>query len=122
VTETFAALAEPNRFRIVELLRSGARTVNEIGERLDLQQPQVSKHLRVLKEAGLVEVEPRAQQRVYELRAQPLRRLADWLDRYRVLWDARFEAMDQLLTELERAPTRRAKERTHDRERLKKRR
>ena len=122
MTETFAALAEPNRFRIVELLRSGARTVNEIGERLELQQPQVSKHLRVLKEAGLVEVEPRAQQRVYELRAQPLRRLADWLDRYRELWDARFEAMDQLLEELERAPTRRPKERTHDRERLKKRR
>jgi DNA-binding transcriptional ArsR family regulator len=112
--ETFAALAEPNRFRIVELLRTGARTVTEIGERLELRQPQVSKHLRVLKEAGLVEVEPRAQQRVYELRAQPLRELHDWLDRYRELWDARFEAMDTLLAELERAPSPRAKERGHD--------
>ena len=76
VIETFAALAEPNRFRIVELLRSGARTVNEIGERLELNQPQVSKHLRVLKDAGLVDVEPRAQQRVYELRAQAAARAA----------------------------------------------
>src|SRR4029077_15425100 len=54
VIETFAALAEPNRYRIVELLRSGARSVNDIGERLDLSQPLVSKHLRVLREAGLV--------------------------------------------------------------------
>ncbi|MDB4954944.1 MAG: ArsR family transcriptional regulator [Myxococcales bacterium] len=99
--QTFAALAEPNRFRIVELLRSGARSVNEIGARLDLNQPQVSKHLRVLKQAGLVDVEPRAQQRVYELRAKPLRQLNDWLDRYRKVWDARFEALDELLVELE---------------------
>jgi DNA-binding transcriptional ArsR family regulator len=99
--ETFAALGEPNRFRIVELLRSGAHSVNEIGERLELKQPQVSKHLRVLKEAGLVEVEARAQLRVYELRAKPLRRLHTWLGRYRRVWDARFEALDELLEELE---------------------
>jgi len=101
VIETFAALAEPNRFRIVELLRSGALTVNEIGDRLTLNQPQVSKHLRVLKQAGLVDVEPRAQQRVYDLRGQPLRALHDWLDRYRQLWDARFEALDHLLVEMQ---------------------
>lgn len=101
--ETFAALAEPNRFRIVELLRAGPRAVNDIGERLDLAQPQVSKHLRVLKEAGLVEVQPRAQQRLYELRPQPLRKLHDWLERYRKLWDARFEHMDELVQELEKA-------------------
>lgn len=65
------------------VLRSGPRPVNDIGERLQLNQPQVSKHLRVLKEAGLVEVQPRAQQRLYELRAQPLRQLRDWLERYR---------------------------------------
>ncbi len=62
-----------------------------IGERLRLNQPQVSKHLRVLKAAGIVDVQPRAQQRVYELRAKPLRQLHDWLERYRQLWDARFE-------------------------------
>ena len=98
--ETFAALAEPNRLRIVELLLSGPRPVNDIGERLQLNQPQVSKHLRVLKEAGLVDVQPRAQQRLYELRAQPLRQLRDWLERYRRLWDARFEEMDRLIEEL----------------------
>lgn len=98
---TFAALAEPNRFRIVELLRVGPRSVNEIGERLDLRQPQVSKHLRVLKEAGLVDVEPRAQQRVYELRAKPLRELSDWLERYRRVWEARFDALDDVLDVLE---------------------
>jgi DNA-binding transcriptional ArsR family regulator len=100
VIETFAALAEPNRFRIVELLRAGPRPVNDIGERLHLNQPQVSKHLRVLKEAGLVEVQPRAQQRLYELRAQALRELHDWLERYRQVWDARFEQLDQLVKEL----------------------
>jgi DNA-binding transcriptional ArsR family regulator len=98
--EMFAALAEPNRFRIVELLLSGPRTVNDIGERLRLNQPQVSKHLRVLKEAGVVDVQPLAQQRLYELRAQPLRELHDWLERYRRVWDARFEEMDQLIEEL----------------------
>jgi DNA-binding transcriptional ArsR family regulator len=98
--ETFAALAEPNRFRIVELLRSGPRPVNDIGERLRLNQPQVSKHLRVLKEAGLVDVHPRAQQRLYELRAEPLRELHDWLERYRQVWDARFEELDHLIEDL----------------------
>src|SRR5215475_9690384 len=112
--ETFAALAEPNRFRIVELLRSGALTVNEIGDRLALNQPQVSKHLRVLKQAGLVDVEPRAQQRVYDLRPQPLRAMHDWLDRYRQLWDARFQALDQLLVEMQTEEDHK-KEKRHER-------
>jgi len=64
MVETFAALAEPTRLSIVELLRDGPRPVNDIGERLRLNQPQVSKHLRVLKAAGLVDVQPRAQQRL----------------------------------------------------------
>ena len=97
---TFAALAEPTRFRIVELLRSGPRPVNDIGEELGLIQPQVSKHLRVLREAGLVAVSPHAQQRHYALRPEPLRALDDWLERYRQLWDARFDAMDALVTAL----------------------
>jgi DNA-binding transcriptional ArsR family regulator len=119
--ETFAALGEPSRFRIVELLRAGALTVNEIGDRLALNQPQVSKHLRVLKEAGLVEVEPRAQQRVYELRGGSLREIHDWLERYRELWEARFEALDELFEELEPAQARteskhtKRKEPSHDR-------
>lgn len=97
----FAALAEPNRLRIVELLRSGPRPVNDITVELELGQPQVSKHLRVLKDAGLVEVTPRAQQRLYALRPEGLRSVHAWLERYRQLWDARLDAMDELVAELE---------------------
>lgn len=102
VFETFSALAEPNRLRIVELLRDGARPVGDIGALLRLNQPQVSKHLRVLKDAGLVEVEPRAQQRLYGLRAQPLRELNAWLERYREIWDERLDQLDELVDELAR--------------------
>lgn len=100
VIETFSALAEPNRFRIFELLRSGPHAVNDIGATLRLHQPQVSKHLRVLKEAGLVEVEAKAQQRLYALRPEPLRHLHAWLEGYRELWDERFDEMDKLIEEL----------------------
>ena len=100
MVETFAALAEPSRFRIVELLRAGPRPVNDIGERLHMAQPQVSKHLRVLREAGIVQMQPRAQQRLYELRAQPLRQMDQWLSRYRQLWEARFNELDELIEEL----------------------
>lgn len=106
---TLAALAEPNRFRIVELLRGGPRAVSEIVDGLDLYQVQVSKHLRVLKEAGLVDVQARAQQRVYELRAQPLLELHGWIERYRELWSARFEEMDDVIEEIKK------KEKSHGR-------
>lgn len=106
---TFAALAEPNRFRIVELLRTGARPVNDIGDRLALAQPQVSKHLRVLKEAGLVEVEARAQQRLYALHPAPLKALDRWLEKYRALWVERFDQLDDVIDELQ------TKERHHER-------
>ncbi len=100
--ETFQALAEPNRLRIVELLLAGPSAVGDIGAALSLRQPQVSKHLKVLKEAGLVDVEARAQQRLYGLRAAPLQELHLWLERYRQLWDERFQQMDQVLERLKR--------------------
>lgn len=100
--QTLAALAEPNRLRIVELLRAGPQPVGAISDRLRLRQPQVSKHLHLLKEAGLVEVHPTAQRRVYELRAEPLRALHAWTNRYRQLWDARFEELDIVIEELKR--------------------
>jgi DNA-binding transcriptional ArsR family regulator len=106
---TFAALAEPNRYRIVELLRGGARPVNDIGARLGLNQPQVSKHLKVLKAAGLVEVEQRAQQRVYDLRGEPLRELHAWLERYREFWEESFELLDGVLDELKQADRKKPK-------------
>jgi DNA-binding transcriptional ArsR family regulator len=95
--ETLTALGEPNRLRIVELLRTGPCPVGEIGDRLQLRQPQVSKHLRVLKKAGLVQVQPRAQQRLYELRAEPLRELDAWLEPYRRYWNARLDALERHL-------------------------
>jgi DNA-binding transcriptional ArsR family regulator len=106
-----AALAQPNRFRIVELLKNGPRAVHEIETLLKLNQPQASKHLRVLREAGLVEVEPQAQQRLYALRAQPMRELHEWIEQYRSLWDERFDALDRLVEEVK------TREKTYDRKR-----
>jgi DNA-binding transcriptional ArsR family regulator len=100
--EMLAALGEPNRFRIVELLRTGPRAVNEIGGRLKLRQSQVSQHLKVLKDVGLVEAQRSAQQRLYGLRGQPLKQLHDWLERYRRIWEERFEQLDELVEELKR--------------------
>jgi DNA-binding transcriptional ArsR family regulator len=100
--ETFAALAEPNRLRIVEYLRGGPRSVREIETRLKLNQPQASQHLRVLRQAGLVDVQPRAQQRVYRLRPQALRALNQWVGQYRALWDDRLAELDTLVDAIAR--------------------
>ncbi len=97
---TLRALAEPNRFQIVELLRRGPRPVGEMVHRLRLRQSQVSKHLRVLSDAGLVDVRVDAQRRIYALRPAPLRELEAWLERYRRLWEENFQRLDALLDEL----------------------
>lgn len=104
-----AALGEPNRFQIVELLRAGPRSVNEIAGKLKLAQPAVSKHLRVLKESGWVDVQPKAQERHYELQPGPLRELRDWVERYRDIWESRFDAMDGVIEDIK------TKEATHGR-------
>ena len=100
--ETLAALGEPNRLRIIELLRAGPRPVNDIHVRLGLRQSQASQHLKVLKDVGLVEMEPRAQQRLYKLRAEPLKQLHSWLDRYRHIFEERFAALDEIVEDLKR--------------------
>jgi DNA-binding transcriptional ArsR family regulator len=84
--ETLAVLAEPTRRRIVEVLRLGERGVSELVAELGMSQPAVSKHLRVLREAGLVTAQTRAQQRVYRLEPGPFRELDAWLAPYRRLW------------------------------------
>jgi DNA-binding transcriptional ArsR family regulator len=99
--ELLAALGEPNRFRIVELLRAGPQPVNEIGAELGLRQSQVSQHLRLLREVGLVAMEPRAQQRFYGLRAASFQQLHGWLERYRRVWEERFQQLDELIEGLE---------------------
>jgi DNA-binding transcriptional ArsR family regulator len=98
--ETLQALAEPSRFQIVELLRDGPRPVGEMVHRLGLRQPQVSKHLRVLSDAGLVDVRVDAQRRIYALRAAPLKELEVWIERYRRVWEGNFQRLDGVLQEL----------------------
>ncbi|GMX61976.1 metalloregulator ArsR/SmtB family transcription factor [Paenibacillus elgii] len=97
-----SALAEPNRLHIVELLRDGPLTVGEIADRLGLHQPQASKHLRVLSEAGLVEMQPVANRRIYRLRPQPLMELDAWLASFRRIWEERFDRLDEYLLELQK--------------------
>lgn len=91
---TLSALAEPSRFRIVELLRDGPASVNEIAAALGLGQPQTSKHLRVLSEAGIVEVQPVSNRRIYSVRTEPLQRLGDWLEKFRSQQDERYGRLD----------------------------
>jgi DNA-binding transcriptional ArsR family regulator len=94
---TIKALAEPNRLHIVELLRDSPRSVNEIVERLRLRQPLVSKHLRVLSQAGLVKARTSAQQRIYQLEARPFEELDAWLDTFANVWSDRLDTFDDYL-------------------------
>jgi DNA-binding transcriptional ArsR family regulator len=96
---TFDVLAEPSRRDILDLLRDGERSVGDLVERLSLSQPGVSKHLRVLREAGLVEVHPDGQRRMYELRAEPLAEIDAWLGPYRRFWSGRLDALERHLDE-----------------------
>jgi len=100
--QMFSVLSEPNRLDIVELLRTGAKPVNEITARLRLNQPQVSKHLRVLADAGIVTVRPIAQQRYYQLKPQPFKELSSWLERYENVWNERLDRLDSLLQKQKR--------------------
>jgi DNA-binding transcriptional ArsR family regulator len=98
--EMFRALAEPSRLQIVDLLLSEPLPVGSVAERLGIRQPQASKHLRALTEAGLLEVRHDAQRRIYALRAQPFQDLDQWLERYRSLFEEQFERLDRVLEEL----------------------
>ena len=89
----FSALGEPNRLRIVELLRTNSFAVGEIAESVGIRQPQASKHLKVLAESGIVGVEPRARQRIYYLQAEPFDRIADWVDSFERLWETRLDSL-----------------------------
>ncbi|WP_261129747.1 helix-turn-helix transcriptional regulator [Bacillus sp. Marseille-Q3570] len=95
-----SALAESNRLKIIELLRDEPHTVGEIADQLGIRQPQASKHLRVLSDAGLVEVNPIANRRIYKLRQEPFMDLDDWLDSFRNVWNERFDQLDEYLQEL----------------------
>lgn len=94
---TFEVLAEPNRRRILDLLQASESPVGDLVERLELSQPAVSKHLRILREAGLVEVRADAQRRLYRVRPEPLRALDEWLAPYRRMWAASLDDLEQHL-------------------------
>jgi DNA-binding transcriptional ArsR family regulator len=96
---TFAAVAEPSRRQILDLLRDGTRSVGEIVEGTGLSQPGVSKHLRVLRESGLVKVRRDAQRRLYDIDPAPLAELDAWLEPYRALWNERLDALGTHLDE-----------------------
>lgn len=90
-------LGEPSRLAILDLLQEGERPVGELVDQLGLSQPAVSKHLRVLKEAGLVEVRPDAQRRLYRIRPDPLAELDEWLAGYRRLWNTHLDRLEEHL-------------------------
>src|SRR4051794_3528233 len=93
----YAALAEPSRREILDLLRGGERSVNELVARLKLSQPSVSKHLKVLREAGLVHVRPDGRRRCYRLHAEPLAEVDAWLEPYRAYWSDHLDALERHL-------------------------
>jgi DNA-binding transcriptional ArsR family regulator len=99
-TDAFNAVAEPRRRQIIDLLARRERPVNDLVELLGLAQPQVSKHLRVLREVGLVDVRDEGRQRIYRLNSGPLKPIYDWIKPYEQMWNERYEALDELLEEL----------------------
>jgi DNA-binding transcriptional ArsR family regulator len=100
--DAFNAVAEPRRRKILDVLAHGERPVNDLVALLDLAQPQVSKHLRVLREVGLVEVREEGRQRMYRLNARSLKPIHDWVKNYEQSWARAFDRMDVVLEELKK--------------------
>lgn len=94
---TLLTLAEPNRFNIVELLRNGPKSVGEIVQALGISQPQVSRHLRILSEAGMVRSRSKAQLRIYSLEAGPFQELDEWFDSFSILWEERLDNFEEYM-------------------------
>ncbi|WP_369199446.1 ArsR/SmtB family transcription factor [Streptomyces sp. PU-14G] len=101
-TDTFNAVAEPQRRRILDVLTEGERSVTALVEELGLSQPQVSKHLRVLRDVGAVHVREASRRRLYRLNAQALKPIHDWVARYERFWSERFDRLDTVVEELRR--------------------
>lgn len=101
--DAFNAVAEPRRRQILDVLAAGERPVNDIVRRLGLAQPLVSKHLRVLREVGLVDVRDEGRQRIYRLNGRSLKPIHDWVKNYERAWEERFDRLDVVLEELKGA-------------------
>jgi DNA-binding transcriptional ArsR family regulator len=99
-TDAFNAVAEPRRRQILDVLAGGERPVNDLVTELGLAQPQVSKHLRVLREVGAVHVRDEGRQRLYRLNGHALKPIHDWVRRYEATWAERFDELDAVLEEL----------------------
>ncbi len=99
----FAIIAEPNRRAILSLLLSSQQSVGEIERQLHMPQPAVSKHLRVLREAGFVEATVDAQRRVYRLKPEPLQEVDDWLEQFRRFWSAHVDALERHLDRMDKS-------------------
>jgi DNA-binding transcriptional ArsR family regulator len=112
VESSFAIVAEPNRRAILSLLLSSERSVGELEHALRLSQPSVSKHLRVLRDAGFVESRIEAQRRLYRLRPEPLMELDAWLVPFRRFWSKHVDALEQHLDKMDKVPTVKGKKRT----------
>lgn len=95
--DLFAILADPTRRRMLDALRHGERSVGELVEEVDIHQPGVSRHLRILHNAGLVHVRKDAQRRIYSIDPEPLQRVDEWLAQYRVLWERRLDRLAEHL-------------------------
>jgi DNA-binding transcriptional ArsR family regulator len=100
-TDVFNAIAEDRRRQILRVLRSGEHTVGDLVDELDLEQPQVSKHLRVLREVDVVSVREDGRHRLYRLNGRALKPVHDWISEYRQFWDERFDLIDDVLIDLE---------------------
>jgi len=107
----FQIIAEPNRRAILSLLASSQRSVGEIERRLRMSQPTVSKHLRVLRDAGFVESTVDAQRRLYRLKPKPLQELDDWLEQFRRLWSDHVDALERHLDRMDQSPPTKEKKR-----------
>ena len=101
--DAFNAVAEPRRRQILDVLAAGERPVNDLVQRLGLAQPLVSKHLRVLREVGLVDVRDEGRQRIYRLNGRSLKPIHDWVKNYERTWAERFDRLDVVLEELKGA-------------------
>jgi DNA-binding transcriptional ArsR family regulator len=100
--DVFNAIAEDRRRQILRVLRGGERTVGDLVDELDLEQPQVSKHLRVLREVDVVAVREDGRHRLYRLNGRALKPVHDWISEYRQFWDERFDLIDDVLSDLKR--------------------
>src|SRR3954465_9126514 len=107
----FEIIAEPNRRAILSLLVASEQSVGELEEQLDMTQPTVSKHLRVLREAGIVEATIDAQRRVYRLKPEPLQEVDDWLEPFRRFWSTHLDALERHLDRLDRSTRTKRKKR-----------